>query len=132
MSWILLFIVLLHWQPVSRHISSFRYFILTSRRPSQTVFVRTLYCYIRNQCIFTLDKWFIRAARCFPRHNWKHKIRQFPRWFPDSSLPQFNCRHEIGQCIQDDMEQLRKITVWNRTIRFANYKCIKFSKQPFL
>ena len=42
-------------QSVSRHISSFRYFILTPRRPSQTVSARTLYCYIRKQHIFTLD-----------------------------------------------------------------------------
>ena len=43
-------------QSVSRHISSFRYFILTPRSPSQTVFARTLYCYIRKQRIFKSPK----------------------------------------------------------------------------
>jgi hypothetical protein len=126
MSWILLFIVLLHWHTVSRHISSFRYFILTPRHPNQTVCARTFYCYIRKQRIFTLDNWFITVRRQFPRIIWKHKIRRFPRWFPESNFPQTNWRHEIGQCIQHGMEHPRKFAVWNRTFPFAIWRCIKF------
>ena len=113
-------------QSVSRHISFFRYFIQTPRHPSQTVFPRTRYCYIRKQRIFTLDNWFITDQNIFHRNIWKHRIRRFPRWFPDSNLPPTNWRHAIGQCIQHGMEHCRTTAVWNRTIPFAIFKCIRF------